>query len=190
MEINKVVIIGALKNKNRNGNTIIKRPVIDIEILQKNSEGGLSFNVVPVILTNNAIARSLPGLQYGEIFLIYGRLRIDCKGELYVEADQLLRYMNVNRTDDDLENKIELITIGSNINIAEVSGTVHSIHGKNLEIKASREDSLERGSLTREDIFPICLDKERKLSIGDKVICLGKLDNNKMHGTCRKIEDE
>ena len=69
-ETNYCILTGMLINKGRNADTKdMKRPVLDIEIVNTDSNGEISFVEIPVLLSDVVLSKAVPGYCIGEILI-------------------------------------------------------------------------------------------------------------------------
>lgn len=169
-ECNKVTIAGLLIKKDRNADNIdIKRPVLDFEIALMSEDGSVFFENIPVVLSENSIARSSAGFFTGEIFLICGKLRGDAFPNLYIDAESLIK---IGGSKHGKQNEIELLELSKKINTVVISGIVKEIKDGALIINTKREN-YSRGDLeTNDDIVVVT---QKKYKIGTSVVCVGKM---------------
>lgn len=190
--VNNVVIIGLLKKKIRNANNAdIQRPILDFEVIissnNPDNETDIIFEEIPVLLSENALARSSAGFSVGDIFLITGKIRNDDrlikfpKREHYIEADDMLRLSSRKKNKDKItsmtEARVNLIKFSKSINFITIKGIVISKNIGYIEMEVNRH-TYTRGDLTNTDRILVLTDTDYE--IGETIICVGQICSSYM----------
>lgn len=175
MNNNNVVVISMLIDKTRHANNIdIKRPILDFEILFCDNDHS-EFSKIPVLLTDNAMARSASGMNIGELFIISGKIRSD-KEEIYIEANAISRIDDGRRKKTSIEDgRIDLLRFNQKSNLATITGEIVEFTPGGIAIDVPREE-LSRGDLQNNDAIVIRGEIEGlQLKVGDNIVCVGKI---------------
>lgn len=172
---NFALITGLLVAKDRNAdNADIKRPVLDFELIYRDEEG-IYLERIPALLSGGALARSLPGLVVGGIYVIGGSIRNDINYGLYIEVTKLVNLSEPKKKSEPLSvSRVRLMESELCPNHAFLSGVVTDSEYGLLQIESKRKN-LTKGDLTRTDKITVdALDADIP-EIGDYVVCMGQV---------------
>ena len=178
-EMNMVLFTGLLTSK-RGGadNADIKRPVLSFEIYYKNEVGEAMFEEIPVLLPGGALARTLPGLKDGGIYLVSGQLRNDKETGLYVEANKLTRVGEAaKKPAPSALKRAELLRNEFCPNCVTIAGVVKENSEPVYKIETRRE-KLTKGDLKPGDVFTVdasFAQLSQSPLVGEYVIVCGQL---------------
>ena len=175
-ETNYCILTGMLINKGRNADTKdMKRPVLDIEIVNTDSNGEISFVEIPVLLSDVVLSKAVPGYYIGEILTVSGELRVDDSSGIYIEANAIVRLQpKTERLRSLAISRSDLLQMTQRFNLASIVGIVN----EDSTVTVQR-DVYSRGDLKKEDKIPISLLSVKDIPIGEKIFCTGKLGNTK-----------
>lgn len=179
-ESNFVMLTGLLVKKDRQANNVdSKRPVLDFDILfhgkNENGEDSICVESIPALLSGGPLARSLPGLNEGEIFEICGYLRNDPNQGLYVEVAKLVKLCDKKNGEPIGLARIRLMEMEMVPNVVILEGTVTQEKYGMLQVKVTRGHFV-KGDLRTEDEIPVdALDYERIPKVGETIVCTGQI---------------
>lgn len=179
IDMNTVLLTGLLLSKSGTAdNADIKRPVLSFEIYCKNENGELLFEEIPVLLPGGPLARTLPGLKDGGIYLVSGQLRNDKVTGMYVEACKLTRVgESAKKPAPNALKRAELLRTEFCPNYVSISGVVKEKNDGLYKVETKRS-RLTKGDLKAGDIFTVDTENTLmpvSLEIGDHVIVCGQL---------------
>ena len=178
-ESNFVMLTGLLVKKDRNANNVdSKRPVLDFDVLfhgvDDDGQKTICIESIPALLSGGPLARSLPGLNEGEIFEICGYLRNDPNQGLYVEVAKLVKLYEHKGVEPIGVSRIRLMEMEMVPNIVILAGVVTEEKYGMLQVRVERQQ-LTRGDLRSEDEIPVdTIDQERIPKVGEKILCTGQ----------------
>lgn len=173
-ENNFVLITGLITGKQRNANNADTiRPVLDVEVLFQ-GEDGQHFEPVTALLSGGPLARSLPGINVGDIYEIGGYVRCDENQGIYVEVTKMVRLREGKKNETVSLGRLKLMEMEMVPNFAMLIGTVtNSLYGL-VEVTVERT-VLTKGDLRGADKITVDALDAGNPKMGDKVVCIGQL---------------
>ena len=173
--LNKTVFVGMLTDKSMESSSIdLKQPCIELEIANTN-KSVLKYIPVRVLLSKNAHARSVIGMNPGEIFQVSGVIHNSSSEDdfngIYVECCQITKILDKKAIPSTIRGRMELLN-WSESNMTVFFGEVEEKDNDFYYIRVQR-DHLQKGDLSKTDIIPI--KTKESLDIGDHVVCMGDI---------------